>query len=155
MREFSFSSELCVHPETLWAHARTLEGVNAELWPLVRMTSPESFDGKTLEDAEPGKPLFRSWILLFGFIPIDYDDICIQELFPAHGGFLEESTMLTQRRWSHRRTIEAAPVGCRVTDKVGFVPRVPFTAWLFWLPFRLAFWNRHRNLRRMFGVKSR
>lgn len=33
---------------------------------------------------QPGQRLFRSWLLLFGVIPIDYDDICIAQIGPGY-----------------------------------------------------------------------
>ena len=53
----------------MWERATTIAGVNAELWPLARMTG----EGEIREGA-----LGRSWILAGGVLPIDYDDICLE-----------------------------------------------------------------------------
>ena len=66
----------------------------------MRMTVPRRLRGKTIDDVEPGEGLGRSWLLLFGLIPFDYDDLGLAELGPGHR-FLERSTMLTAHR--HRR----------------------------------------------------
>lgn len=150
-RRFAVSSDLAAPPDVVWRHASSLAGVNAELAPLVRMTVPAGFETIGPDSVVPGQRLFRSWILLFGLLPIDYDDLTLIEVTPGRG-FRERSPMLTQREWSHDRAIERIPGGCRVTDEVAFVPRVPFLGALQAPLFRLAFWNRHRRLRRIFGT---
>ena len=149
--EFSRSSTLAVSAADAWAHASSLDGVNRELAPLVRMTYPASAAVLTPATVPLKQRLFRSWILLFGVLPIDYDDLTLVELEPGRR-FLEHSTMLTQRDWIHERTIESVGRGCRVTDRLRFVPRVPVLGPLFLPMFRLAFWIRHRNLVRLFGA---
>jgi len=98
-----------------------------------------------------GERIGRSWILLFGLVPFDYDDLTLVRLEPGRG-FLERSTMLSQRLWEHERTI--APDGrggCRIADRVCWQPRLGFPA----RPLRPAiawfFRHRHKRLRRRFG----
>jgi hypothetical protein len=98
----------------------------------------------------PGKRLFRSWLLLGGFLPIEYDDLALMEVEPGRR-FLERSSLLSQRVWEHERVIEPAPAGCRLTDRVRFSPRVSWLAPVYALVFRAVFQLRHRNLRRAFG----
>ncbi|MDZ4857399.1 MAG: hypothetical protein SGI88_00330 [Candidatus Hydrogenedentes bacterium] len=148
---FEFQSRLYAKADAVWAHARTIAGVNKELWPLCRMTYPAAYASRTIEDAPLGQRAFRSWILLFGFIPIDYDDLMLVRVTPPTD-FREESTMLTQRTWIHERTIQRNPVGCTVIDRVTFEPRIRPFGPVFLRLYRLAFWNRHRKLRRMFGT---
>ena len=147
---FSLCSELSAPAEQVWLHATSMAGVNQELAPLVRMTHPQGFDRLGLERIRLRERLFRSWILLFGVLPVDWDDLCFVAFEPGRR-FLERSSMATQRVWEHERTIEPMAGGCRVSDRLRFEPRV---AWLgrLQLPlFRLAFALRHRNLRRIFG----
>ncbi len=87
-------------------------------------------------------------------VPIDYDDLTFVRMEPGRG-FLESSTMLWQRSWRHERILEAAAGGCRLTDRVSFIPRMPLFGPVFRLAFRVAFANRHRNLRRRFGDATR
>ena len=148
--EFAVSSMLSSPAESVWRHATTPSGVNAELMPLVRMTWPAEVERLTPETITLGTRLFRSWILLLGVLPIDYDDLTVVELGPGFR-FLERSTMLTQRLWQHERTIEDRGNGCCVTDRIRFVPRVGILGPVQGLMFRLAFRLRHRNLRRLFG----
>ncbi len=148
--EFSVSSTLAVSAAEAWAHAASLDGVNRELAPLVRMTYPPSAAVLTPETVPLNRRIFRSWILLFGVLPIDYDDLTLVELEPGRR-FLEHSTMLTQRDWIHERIIESAGAGCRVSDRLRFVPRVSLLGPLFLVMYRFTFWIRHRNLVRLFG----
>jgi hypothetical protein len=62
--------------------------------------------------------------------------------------------MLSQRRWVHERTLEAVPGGCRVTDRIGFEPRLPAAARVFLRVFRLFFAHRHRRLGAFFARKD-
>jgi hypothetical protein len=151
--ERSFAFEVTsVVPATaaaVWRRVSTMAGVNDELMPLVRMTHPRGMESLDGTDVPLGEKLFRSWILLFGVVPVDYDDLTLLRVTPGEG-FSESSPMLSQRRWSHERVLEDVPGGCRVTDRIAFVPRM---AWLgsVYLPiFRAFFHHRHRRLRRFF-----
>ncbi len=152
MGEFVVSSDLSAEAPELWRHAASPAGVNREFWPLLRMTFPAG-----LEDLatswRPGERVCRSWLLLAGLVPIDYDDLTFVEVEPGRR-FLERSSLLSQSVWEHERVLEPLASGCRVTDRVRFVPRLawleaayqPVLAWVFrW---------RHRNLRRLFGADS-
>jgi ligand-binding SRPBCC domain-containing protein len=149
--QLSISSALAAEPLRLWAHATDLEGVNRELWPLARMTYPPGM--RRLEPGQivPGGRLFRSWIFAFGFLPIDYDDLAVEQIDPPRY-FLERSTMLTQKVWIHERTIEPVAGGSRISDQVQFVPRIGWLGPVHLLVFRMTFRLRHRNLRRMFST---
>jgi hypothetical protein len=135
----------------VWGLVTAFEGINRELMPLMRMTAPSGAGSLEAADVVPGQRLFRSWILLLGLIPIDYDDITLVRLDPGRG-FLERSPMLSQRSWEHERSIEPeGPSVCRISDRVRFEPRLPIpAAWLRPL-YRLVFRHRHRRLRRRFG----
>jgi hypothetical protein len=98
----------------------------------------------------PGERVFRSWLLAAGIVPIEYDDVVFEEVEPGRR-FLERSALLTQRVWEHERLIEPVPHGCRVTDRVRFVPRLLWSSGLYGLVFKALFRWRHRNLRRLFG----
>ena len=98
----------------------------------------------------PGERLFRSWLLAAGFVPIEYDDVVFEEVEPGRR-FLERSALLSQRVWEHERIIEPASQGCRVTDRIRFVPRLPWLAPLYGSVFKTVFWWRHRKLRQLFG----
>ena len=125
MQTVEQSSVVAAPADDVWGRAVSEEGINDELRPILRMTMPRALRGKTIDDVEVGVPLGRSWILLFGLIPVDYDDLCLAELEAGHR-FLERSSTLTMRPWQHERTVEAVdPGSCRVTDRLTFELRRP------------------------------
>jgi hypothetical protein len=136
----------------VWSRAVTAEGINHELGPWIKMTMPRGLRGRDIDDLEVPAYPGRSWLLLLGVIPFDYDDLGIEEIGPGHR-FRERSTMLSMRSWEHERTV--TPSGserCRVTDRVAFEPRSAIA----WLPgadrvaralIARVFARRHRRLR--------
>jgi hypothetical protein len=148
--EIEVSSELGAGAEEVWARAIDPAGINDELRPLMRMTVPRGAEDFGLDDPEPGH-IGRSWLLLFGFLPFDYDDIIVVRVEPGRG-FLERSSMLSMRLWEHERTIEPLDGNrCRITDRVAWEPRPPLPgAWLRPL-IRATFTHRHRRLRGIWG----
>jgi hypothetical protein len=144
----------------VWARAVTEEGINAELAPILRMTMPPGLRGRTVDDVEVGVPLGRSWILLGGLLPVDYDDLCLAELEPGRR-FLERSSTLAFRVWQHERVVEPEGAGsCRVTDALGIELR-PAIAWIPGAELLAAtivgalFHHRHRRLVRGPNRRSR
>ena len=155
MKTFTTMTTLGVPPEFVWQRVITPEGINAELHPLLRMTVPRAWKAKTLEAMAPGMRLGRSWLLLFGVLPVDYDDITIAEWEPGRR-FLEVSTMLSMQRWEHERSVLARERGCIVQDQVNFSLRRPLAL----LPgleqvmgslLQALFRHRHRQLIRYFA----
>jgi ligand-binding SRPBCC domain-containing protein len=141
---FTVSSVVPASPARVWERITTMEGINAELMPIARMTHPRGLT--RLPFPVPiGERLFRSWILLFGVLPIDYDDVTLLRLTPGVG-FAESSPMLTQRRWDHERTLEDANGACRVTDRIAFAPRLALLGPVYRAIFRQVFLHRHRRL---------
>ena len=148
---FEVSSRLHAPADEVWSRATTAAGVNAELMPLVRMTVPRGLGDLDIASVRPGTRLGRSWLLLGGLIPFDYDDIVIERVEPGRA-FHEHSTMGSQRSWRHERRVEPAGGGaCTVLDRIRFEPRVPFAAPLLLPVVRLFFRHRHRRLRRRYG----
>lgn len=144
------SSEIASPAAAVWARAVTEEGINHELAPIVRMTMPPGLRGKTIDTVEVGVELGRSWILLGGVIPVDYDDLKLVEIEPGRR-FLERSRTLAVAVWTHERTVEPEGRGCRLTDRLGF----ELKRGIGWIPGapRLAsvivgalFRHRHRRL---------
>lgn len=148
--EFSVASRLAAPRGLVWERIITMEGVNDELAPLVRMTYPESVAELTPGTVPIGRRIFRSWLLLFGVLPFDYDDLVLLRV-DAERGFLERSSMLSQRVWEHERTLEDAPGGCVVTDRIRYEPRVAGLGPALRPVLRRFFGHRHRRLRRRFG----
>jgi len=151
-RTFEVSSELAADAAGVWAHAVSAQGVNRELAPLARMTLPGSAPVISPDSIVLGTRVLRSWILLCGFLPVDYDDLTIVELEPGRR-FLERSPMLSQRIWQHERIVEPLAIGCRVTDRLAFEPKIEWMAPIYARVFTLVFRLRHRNLQRLFGKR--
>jgi hypothetical protein len=157
MHTVARSSVLPISAPQAWARAMTPEGINYELAPWLRMTMPKGLRGRALDDAaiaELGRgPLGRSWILLFGVLPVDFDDIAIAELDPGRR-FLERSRTLAFGLWQHEREIESlGSSSCRISDRLGFelrapLARVPGIAALGRAIVGALFRHRHRRLQR-------
>jgi hypothetical protein len=149
-------SRLAAPAVEVWSRAITPEGINDELSPWLRMTMPAALRGATIDDVAVGEPLGRSWLLLGGLLPVDYDDLRLAEREPGRR-FLERSSMLSMRVWQHERVIEPeGPAAAVVTDRLDFELRRP----LRWIPgsdrlaaaiVRRLFAHRHRRLARHFG----
>ena len=149
--EITVASRLGASPTQVWERITTPAGINDEMRPYLRMTLPTGVEGLDPESIELNEKIGRSWILLFGLVPFDYDDLVLVELDPGHR-FLERSTMLSQRSWEHERTLEPADgSACLITDRVRWQPRLGLPA----RPLRPAiawfFRHRHRRLRRHFA----
>src|SRR5882757_1927925 len=142
----------------VWSRVTHPDGINYELAPVMRMTVPKELRGKTVRDVELGQHICRSWFLLFGLIPFEYDDIVIAER--EHGRrFKETSSMLSIRAWEHERTLQPVPRGTEITDRVTFELRRPFSA----IPGMSSlvanilsglFRHRHRRLEHWFASRS-
>ncbi|MFN8151081.1 MAG: hypothetical protein U0R24_08145 [Solirubrobacterales bacterium] len=152
------SSRLAATGADVWARAVTFDGVNDEFAPLLRMTRPSGLPATaTIADIEPGEPVGRSWLLLGGVLPVDWDDLRIVEVEPPHR-FLERSSMASMRSWQHERRIEPSGEGeCLLTDSLEFELRRP----LRWIPGagrlaeRIVGWvfdHRHARLRLAHGA---
>jgi len=148
--EFRIASSLRAEPTAVWERATSAEGINAELGPVLRMTVPRGVESLDLRELEPGR-LGRSWILLFGLVPFDYDDIGLARIEPDRG-FLERSTMLSQRLWEHERTLQSGAEGTTVIeDRLAWEPRLPLPGRLLRPLIAAVFRHRHRQLQRHFG----
>ena len=111
---------VAVSADRVWQRIVTPEGINHELRPWMTMAMPRGRRELRVDLVSVGVPLGRCWLRLFGVVPFDYDDLTIVELHPGRG-FVEESTMLSMRRWRHERTIEPLDAGrTRVRDHVTF-----------------------------------
>ena len=144
MHAFRVSSAVAAPPGEVWARVATIEGVNAELAPFVRMTSPGEGEIRV-------GSLGRSWILLGGVLPVDYDDLVLEAVEPGRG-FRERSRLGSCSAWHHDRILQPlAGGGTRVVDEVAFAPRLRAAGGLQALVFEATFRWRHRRLRSIWG----
>ncbi len=143
----------------IWERAITEEGINHELRPILRMTMPPGLRGRTIGDVEVGVELGRSWILLGGVLPVDFDDLKLAEIGPGTR-FLERSRTLAFAVWQHERTVADEGPGCRVTDRLSFELRrslawLPASAALARAIVGLLFSHRHRRLASYWSARAR
>lgn len=125
---FEISTPVAVAADEMWQWATSIEGIRYELSPWLGMSVPAGVDAEAfrarLSASDVPLPLVvgRSWVTLFGLVPLDWDDMVIVELEPGRR-FLERSSMLSLRVWQHERIIEPRERGARVTDRLSWVPR--------------------------------
>lgn len=150
-RSLSVRSRLAAPPAEVWARVSSWAGINAELAPWLRMTCPSGLARLDPALTPVGARLFRSVILLFDVLPVEYDDLAFERFEPGHG-FKERSTTMTLRRWGHERTLTPHGSGCELTDRLTFVPRWAPLLPVATLVVRALFRHRHRRLRAQFGV---
>jgi ligand-binding SRPBCC domain-containing protein len=144
----TFESRLASPPNEVWKWITSVDGISAELAPIMKMTAPASMTGLADVTVTPGKRLFRSWVLLFGVVPIDRSDLTLLSIDPGKG-FVEESPMLSMKLWRHERSISASGDGTTLTDKLTFEPRFARGAIAGFI--RKVFEHRHRVLRARLG----
>jgi len=147
-RTLAFTSTLRAPRARVWSWLTSVEGISREFWPILKMTTPR--DVRNIQDVHPapGAPLFRSWVLLFGVLPVDRTDLTLLRLDDGTG-FVEQSPMLSMRLWRHERTLAGDRDRTTLTDRLTFEPRFagPLVAWFI----RRVFAHRHAVLRRHFG----
>jgi ligand-binding SRPBCC domain-containing protein len=154
---FEIATPLGAPADEVWRFAVAPEGINYELGPWVRMTMPRGVsEDMTLDDVAPGERLGKSWIFLAGFIPVEYDDLCLAEVGPGMR-FLERSTMASARSWEHQReVVSTGESACEITDRLTIDLRAPVRllggGWLAPRVIRLLFRHRHKRLRLRWGA---
>ncbi len=152
MGRVSVSVRLRQPPADVWAGAIDPDWINDELRPILEMRMPRGVRGRDLSQYPIGTPVGRSWILLFGVVPVDYDDLCLVELEPPRR-FLERSSTLSFSTWEHERVIEPDRRGSILTDRLSFelrplLRRLPGSAALATVIVSRLFAHRHRRLRK-------
>ncbi len=145
--QLAFRTYLPASASTVLAGVLTPAGVNAELHPWLSMRFPAPLPAQ-LQALPLHTRLGRCWLLLFGLIPVDYDDLSFNAIH--HDGFEENSVLFSQRLWTHTRRVTPLPQGCELSDELRFTPRLPGTGWLSLLIIRQLFNWRHRQLRRLY-----
>lgn len=146
-----FESKLYAPIESVWEWITSVKGIRAEMWPFFLMTVPKGV--RSLSDVQitPGTHMFRSYVFLFGLLPIDYSDMTLLELNLGHG-FIEQSPMGSMRLWRHERQIAPCPSDSSTViliDQLTFQPRMAkrLVGWFI----RRVFIHRHKVLRANLG----
>jgi ligand-binding SRPBCC domain-containing protein len=154
-RHLEHASRLLASPDEVWAHVGCMSGVNAELGPWLRMTTPAGLADVRLEDAPLGVPLFSSGVLFLGVLPVDVHRFQLLEVTRG-AGFVEQSTSWTERTWRHERSLEPVEGGqrCLLRDRLTFTPRLALMAPLLVRIVEATFRHRHLRLRERFGGEA-
>lgn len=152
MYTIQHSSELYVSAKDFLA-TLTMEKVNSELMPMAFMTVPTRWKLKPIVEWPEKEHLFDSWILLFGFLPVDRHSIFFDAIEPEVG-FSEKSTSFLNRLWNHQREVSETASGCKVTDTVEFEPRITFFGRIAKALYEMTFAHRHKVLRKEYGESS-
>ena len=110
--------------------------------------------GRTINDLKPGERIGRSWLLLGGLIPFEFDDITLAELDQGTR-FLERSSMGMLKHWQHERRLEfVSESRTRVTDNIEYRMRfpIPGSAKLTKAIVQRLFRHRHKQLAKHFAL---
>jgi ligand-binding SRPBCC domain-containing protein len=155
MKDFTFSieSEINSTKEILWQHITQMKNVNAELLPYMRMTYPADMSEIGEREVPLQKTLFKSAILLFGFIPIDLHSLRLDKI-DIGTAFYENSFSIHMRYWKHTRTIYERNRKTFVRDEVHFTPRISLLGNLLLPFFKMIFRNRHKSLKKHFQLET-
>ena len=152
MKDFSLSieSEINSSKEILWQHITKMKNVNAELFPFAKMTYPKERSEIGNNDVPLQQVLFKSVILLFGFIPIDLHYLRLDKI-DFGTAFYENSYSLQHHYWKHTRIILERQGKTFVRDELHFAPRISFFGYLLLPVYKIIFANRHKQLQKAFS----
>jgi ligand-binding SRPBCC domain-containing protein len=141
-----FESRLHSSAERVWEWITSIDEISAEMWPYFRMSVPRGVRSITDLEIKLGDPMFRSYIFLFGFLPIDFSDMTLVELDSGRG-FIEQSPMGSMKLWRHkRRIVPSDSEAVLLIDELTFQPRMAprLVAWFI----KHVFTHRHEVLRK-------
>ena len=148
---FRFESKLRASTERVWEWITSVKGISAEMWPYFRMTVPKDIVSLEDVDIKLGVRMFRSYVFLFGVLPIDYSDMTLLELNIGEG-FIERSPMGSMKLWRHERRIVPCPSdpnAVLLVDQLTFQPCMArhLVGWFI----RRVFVHRHAVLKANLG----
>ncbi|GAB3244329.1 hypothetical protein [Chitinimonas naiadis] len=146
-----FSSTLAASVQQVRAEQLTVAGGNFELSPWLRMRFP-SRHWQSLLELPCDVVLGRYWLWLFGCLPVDYDELCFEQI--GQDGFVERSSLPSQVVWRHERRIVGKDNTCTLNDSVSFTPRRGVPGWLSRRIIHALFQWRHRRLRERYQVPA-
>lgn len=145
-QRLTFVTDLPTSVDELWSWSTSIRGIQAEMWPVLKITFPKGMTHID-KDTALGKPLCRCHFLLLGIFPMDMSKLTFVELEPGHR-FVEQSPLFSMKMWRHERVVTSTGEGARVTDNLEFSPR--FASPLVKLFVSLFFRHRHSVLARTF-----
>lgn len=152
MHDFTFTiqSEVNATKAVLWPHITQMKKVNAELIPFAKMTYPAGMSDIGSREVPLNTVLFKSVILLFGFIPVDLHYLRLDKL--DYGtAFYENSYSLQHHYWKHTRSIVVRNGKTYMRDELHFAPRISFMGYVLLPVYKRIFANRHKQLQKTFA----
>ena len=145
--QLKFESELKENPDNMWKWITSAEGINHELFPMLHISSLSNFNTNNLDTIQLGVPITKSWLLLFGLLPIGFSELTLVELHIGER-FIEQSTMSFMKSWRHERIITPHGAGTIICDVLSYEPIILNKLCTFFI--KLLFRNRHKKLRNRF-----
>lgn len=143
----TFESKVPATPKELWNWSTSVQGIGTEMGPILTLHSPGGGIPVPQDQASLGKVLGNCTFRLFGILPVDLSRLTFTEVDPGHS-YVEQSQLMSMKRWRHERIIEPGTDGTHVIDKLEFTPRFA-SGFAKWFISRL--WShRHAVLRRQF-----
>jgi hypothetical protein len=111
--------------------------------PILKLDFPQGMTHIPRDGSGLNKPLGNCKFLLFGFLPVDLSRLTFVEVEPGRR-FVEQSPLLSMKRWRHERVITPGTDGTKVVDNLEFTPRfgTPVVAWFISKFFK----HRHKVL---------
>jgi hypothetical protein len=149
---FEMQVSLPVSPDILSADQLIMSGVNYELFPVLRMSSPKEWSKKAISEWPVNSDVFSSIIFLFGFIPIDVHHF--KFISVNSRGFKESSKTTLNSVWLHERTILTNRYGSTVKDVVSYKSRLSFLGYILKPVYESIFVHRHKRLKLKYGKNS-
>ena len=147
-RVLNFETLVAASPAEAWSWITSLKGISKEMAPYIHMSAPNGVEDLSSIAFVPGVPMFRSWITLFGVLPIDYSKLTLLSLNSGIG-FVEQSPMGSMKLWRHERHVTPSGAGSIISDTLTFQPR--FAGRLVYVIVRAFFSHRHRMLEKNLG----
>lgn len=148
-RQFELEIFLPLSAELLAADILSIRGVNFELFPFVRMTAPTDWKEKPISMWPVDTALFASFVLLFGFIPLDWHRFRFCSV--GAEGFKESSSSFINRQWQHERMILSCDAGVTVKDSVAFESKIELLGAVLLPVYKAIFAYRHKRLASRYG----
>jgi hypothetical protein len=145
MPSFEMETQLVISSNDLARDTLNMSGVNYEIGPLLKMSSPDIWQSKSITEWPTNQNLFSSNILLLSLIPIDRHYFNFKSIDSF--GFKETSKSLINSLWSHERVITSVGSGSVIKDVIMYKSKLGILDNLFMPIYEAIFKHRHNRLR--------
>lgn len=137
--------------EEVWQSVTTFEGINAELMPFASMRSVGGIPSLQRALGPDNTAAFDVTLRMFGLLPLQTSQLRIVEWSDMR--FVEQSKQPAMATWQHERTVEPAPGGSRLVDRLTFQPA--FLPGVVAGAIDILFRHRHRQLARRWNADEK